>query len=102
MEPASQHPANPNNKSPQSWVLGRKISTKLRTNQGIVESKLMVGYKRTKGACTKTGIETKNAEAQNISHCLMLFFLSEDRGFSRLETVTIGAIADDTKLKLNN
>jgi len=103
MEPASQHPANPNNKSPQSWVLGRKIRMKLRTNQGIVESKLMVGYKRTNGACTKTGIETKNAEALNISHCLMLLVLSEVTEFSRPETVAIGAIADDdTKSKLNN
>jgi hypothetical protein len=102
MEPASQHPAKPNNKSPQTWVLGRKIRIKLRTNQGIVESKLMVGYKRTNGACTNTGIETKNAEALNISHCLMLFFLPEERGFSNRETVVVDAIADDTKFKLNN
>jgi len=102
MEPASQHPANPNNKSPQSWVFGRKIRIKLMTNQGIVESRLMVGYKRTKGACTKTGIDTKNADAPNISHCLMLLVLSEVTELSRLETVAIGAIADDTKSKLNN
>lgn len=102
MEPASQHPAKPNNKSPQTWVLGRKIRIKLSTNQGIVESKLMVGYKRTNGACTKTGIETKNAEALNINHCLILFVLPEERGFSKRETVTIGAIPEDNKLKLNN
>ncbi len=102
MEPASQHPAKPSNKSPQSWVLGRKIRIKLRTNQGIVESKLMVGYNRTNGACTKTGIETKNAEALNINHCLMLFVLPEVTAFSRRAVVAIGAIADDTKSKLNN
>lgn len=102
MEPASQHPANPNNKSPQSWVLGRKIRIKLRTNQGIVESKLMVGYKRTNGACTKTGIETKNAEALNISHCLRLLLLPEVTAFSEPARVAIGAIADDAKSKLNN
>lgn len=102
MEPASQHPAKPNNKSPQTWVLGRKIRIKLSTNQGIVESKLMVGYKRTNGACTKTGIETKNAEALNISHCLMLFALTEETEFSKRARVAIGAIADDAKSKLNN
>lgn len=69
----------------------------------MVESKLIVGYKRTKGACTKTGIETKKAEAPNIDHCWMLFLLSaEDTGFSRAVRWKIGAIADDTKLKLNN
>lgn len=102
MEPASQHPANPNNKSPQTWVLGRKIRIKLRTNQGIVESKLMVGYKRTNGACTKTGIETKNADALKISHCLMLLVLTEETELSMPERVAIGAIAEDNKLKLNN
>jgi len=75
---------------------------KLSTNQGIVDSKLMVGYKRTNGACTKTGIETKNAEALNINHCLMLFVVPEVTELSRRAMVAIGAIADDTKLRLNN
>jgi len=69
MEPASQHPANPNNKSPQSWVFGRKIRIKLSAIQAIVDSKLIAGYKRTKGAWTKTGIDTKKAEALKINHC---------------------------------
>jgi hypothetical protein len=75
---------------------------KLSTNQGIVDSKLMVGYKRTKGACTKTGIETKNAEALNINPCLMLFVVPEVTELSRPAMVAIGAIAEDTKLRLNN
>ena len=75
---------------------------KLTTNQGIVDSKLMVGYKRTNGACTKTGIETKNAEALNINHGLMLFVVPEETELSRPAIVAIGAIAEDTKLRLNN
>ena len=75
---------------------------KLSRNQGIVDSKLMVGYNRTKGACTKTGIETKNAEALNINHCLMLFVVPEVTELSRRAMVAIGAIAEDTKLRLNN
>ncbi len=75
---------------------------KLTTNQGIVDSKLMVGYKRTNGACTKTGIETKNAEALNINPCLMLFVVPEETELSRPAIVAIGAIAEDTKLRLNN
>lgn len=75
---------------------------KLSTNQGIVDSKLMVGYKRTKGACTKTGIETKNADALNINHGLRLFVVPEVTELSRRAMVAIGAIAEDTKLRLNN
>lgn len=75
---------------------------KLSTNQGIVDSKLMVGYKRTNGACTKTGIETKNAEALNINPCLRLFVVPEVTELSRPAMVAIGAIAEDTKLRLNN
>ena len=75
---------------------------KLTTNQGIVDSKLMVGYKRTNGACTKTGIETKNAEALNINHGLRLFVVPEVTELSRPVIVAIGAIAEDTKLRLNN
>ena len=74
----------------------------LSTNQGIVHSKLMVGYKRTNGACTNTGIETKNAEALNINHCLRLFVVPEVRELSRRAIVEIGAIAEDTKFRLNN
>lgn len=63
----------------------------------------MVGYKRTNGACTKTGIETKNADAPNTNHCWMLLLLSEeDTGFSMPVKVAVDAIADDNKLKLNN
>lgn len=62
----------------------------------------MVGYKRTNGACTKTGIDTKNAEALNINHCLIVFVVPEVTELSRRPMVAIGAIADDTKLKLNN
>lgn len=62
----------------------------------------MVGYKRTKGACTKTGIETKNAEALNINQCLRLFVVPEVTELSRRPMVAIGAIAEDTKLRLNN
>ncbi len=69
----------------------------------MVESKLMVGYKRTNGAWTKTGIDTKKAEAPNINHCWRLFLFSEeDTGFSRGVRLKIGAIAEDNKLKLNN
>lgn len=75
---------------------------KLSTNQGIVDSKLMVGYNRTNGACTKTGIETKNAEALNINHGLRLFVVPEVTELSRPVIVAIGAIAEDTKLRLNN
>lgn len=75
---------------------------KLSTNQGIVDSKLMVGYKRTNGACTNTGIETKNAEALNINQGLRLFVVPEVTELSRLAMVAIGAIAEDTKLRLNN
>jgi len=75
---------------------------KLSTNQGIVDSKLRVGYNRTKGAWTKTGIETKNAEALNINQCLMLFVVPEVTELSRPAMVAIGAIAEDTKLRLNN
>lgn len=62
----------------------------------------MVGYKRTKGACTKTGIDTKKAEALKINHCLMLFVVPEVTELSRRAIVAIGAIAEDTKLRLNN
>lgn len=62
----------------------------------------MVGYNLTNGACTKTGIDTKNAEALNINHCLRLFVVPEVRELSRRAMVAIGAIAEDTKLRLNN
>jgi len=62
----------------------------------------MVGYKRTNGACTNTGIETKNAEALNINQGLRLFVVPEVTEFSRPAMVAIGAIAEDTKLRLNN